>query len=87
MGIFSLGRKPRRFSHVPIFYDERDGRLTAVEQERDEAYDREALRGAFVQETSHLRRHREQAGSWTTNVGALFLLLLVLVLAFWFFMF
>lgn len=97
MSLFSLGRQPRRFNHVPIFYDEHADRLRALKQktqarleqgeheepENDSAreFSSEDLHGIFLQETTHLRRHKEHAGLWITSMGALLLLILVLFLA------
>lgn len=88
MSIFSLGRKPRRFSHVPIFYDERQDRLKEIERRarreaecQTEEFHPEAMRGAFETSMPHLQRHKQRkAYSWTSNVGMLALIIVVLLL-------
>lgn len=94
MSIFSLGRKPRQFHHVPIFYDERNDRLRAIEQKARHKADQdgtqplqpEDLRGTFVQGTTHLRRSKEHAGRWTNNIGIITVMILALALVWYYLM-
>lgn len=93
MSIFSLGRKPRRFNHVPIFYDERADRLAEIERKAQQTDGQGAsdqlcpddLRGAFLLGTTHLRRSKERKGQWTGNIGILIVLILVCALV-WFYL-
>lgn len=76
MSIFQLKRKPRRFHHIPIYYDE---------HAKPEAEPFDELRGAFVQGTTHLQRRKRQQGRWTGNVRILLLLIFIFVMV-WFFL-
>lgn len=55
MSIFSLGRKPKRFHHVPIFYDERTDHLREIE--------RRARKEVAAHEASGSKAADKQAGS------------------------
>lgn len=92
MSIFSLGRKPRRFCHVPIYYDERRDRLAEIEkrarcavEHRDEEFKSENLRCAFEAAMPHLQRHKQRkAFSWRCNIGMLALIIMVLLLVWYY---
>ncbi len=68
MGYFKMP-EPRRFNHNYIYVDERKERLRKIEEnaKRDlgllppeELSYEEKLRGVFVNETTHLKRRKEQ---------------------------
>lgn len=99
MSIFSLGRKPRAFHHVPIFYDERQDRLKEIEDRArrtvkaaqgdsgDKGHEMrsEDLRGAFSEMTTHVRRRKERgAHAWSNNIGML-LIIIVVLLVVWYY--
>jgi len=99
MAIFSFYnmRKPRRFSHTPIYYDPRkealDERIRKVEiemgvrQEEEEDY-KPSIKGTFIEGTSHLRKSRAKGDDLSSRGSKNMRLLLVLALllaAFWFF--
>lgn len=68
MGYFKMPA-PRRFSHNYIYVDERKEKLQKIEEKakrdlgllppEEKSYE-EKLRGAFVKETTHLKRRKEQ---------------------------
>lgn len=68
MGYFKMPA-PRRFNHNYIFVDERKEKLRKIEEKakrdlgllppEERSYE-ERLRGAFVKETTHLKRRKEQ---------------------------
>ena len=88
MGYFKMPA-PRRFNHTYIYVDERKEKLRKIEENakrelgllppEERSYE-EKLRGAFVNETSHLKRRREQGQRMSTKaivvalVASLFLL-------------
>lgn len=88
MGFFKMPA-PRRFNHKCIYYDERKEKLRKIEENAkremgllppDEKSYEERIRGAFVKETTHLKR-RKESGSRLSNktivvalVASLFLL-------------
>ena len=82
MGYFKM-REPRKFNHKYIFVDERKEKLDKIVEKAkrdlgmlppEEVDYRERLRGAFVDENSHLSRRKENGSriSSRTAVAALF---------------
>lgn len=82
--------KPRRFHHVPIYYNEHSDRVKDIqrrameetgktESHKDTVKD---IRGHFSASESHLHRYAEDwsRGAWRTGSGALLVIILVLVL-------
>lgn len=68
MGYFKM-REPRRFNHKYIFVDERKEKLDKIVEnaKRDlgmlppeETTHEQRIRGAFVRETTHLKRRKEE---------------------------
>ena len=86
MGIFFNVRKPREFRHQPIYFDPRkdalDERIRNVKKELgqlpDEEY-KQNLKGAFVNQTSHVRRHQESDTDISSRNIKLALALVVLI--------
>ena len=75
MGYFSM-REPRRFNHKYIFVDERKEKLDKIVEnaKRDlgmlppkESSAEERIRGAFVKETTHLKRRKEEGERFSTK--------------------
>ena len=99
MGIFSFYnmRKPRQFDHKPIYYDERKENMEkrihkikmemGVEELDAEKY-KEAIRGSFIEGTSHLKKSRGKGDDVqvrTNKSMRLVIVLLLLAFAYWFF--
>lgn len=87
MGIFKT-REPRRFEHQYIYVDERKERLKEIEEraKRDlgmippkEATTEERIRGKMVEQTTHLKRRKENDSPITTKRILLILALLVVI--------
>ena len=86
MGYFKQ-REPRRFDHKYIFVDERKEKLDKIVESakrdlgmlppREESYS-ERLKGAFVNENSHLSRRKENGPRFSNN----FLVIAVVVCIF-----
>lgn len=82
--------KPRRFNHVPIYYNEHRDRVEQIERrarqelakEKDHSYNPESLRGAFSKSLQERQaRHRNSLLLPTTiGTGAMAILLIILVL-------
>lgn len=88
MGYFKMPA-PRRFNHNYIYVDERKEKLRKIEENakrdlgllppEERSYE-EKLRGAFVKETIHLKRRKEQGARLSAKaiavalVASLFLL-------------
>ena len=66
MGMFTT-RKPRRFNHQYIYYDERKEKLAKMEESAkrelgilpEKEFNPEDIRGKFVESTTHLKRRKE----------------------------
>lgn len=87
MGIFKT-REPRRFAHQYIYVDERKEHLKEIEEraKRDlgmlapkELTAEERVRGKMVEQTTHLKRKKENESSLTTKRLLIILALLVLI--------
>ncbi|MBQ2969783.1 MAG: hypothetical protein IKK87_03520 [Bacteroidaceae bacterium] len=87
MGIFKT-REPRRFAHQYIYVDERKERLKEIEEraKRDlgmispkEATTEERIRGKMVEQTTHLKRRKENGTPITTKRILLILALLLVI--------
>lgn len=88
MGMFSA-RKPRRFNHQYIYYDERKEKLAKMEEQAkrdlgmlpEKEFNPEDIRGKFVEATTHLKR-RKKSGRKPVHVGII-LVIIVLLLFLW----
>ena len=86
MGMFNT-RMPRRFNHIPIYYDERKERLAKMEENAkrelgllpEKPFNPEDIRGKFVESTTHLKRHKEKKGRSRMSVGVSLVLIAVLL--------
>lgn len=75
MGYFKMP-EPRRFNHNYIYVDERKEKLRKIEENakrdlgllppEERSYE-EKLRGVFVNETTHLKRRKEQGQRMSTK--------------------
>lgn len=88
MGIFKT-REPRRFEHQYIYVDERKERLQKIEEkakldlgmiQKAEPTTEERIRGKMVEQTSHLKRRRENGSLLTTKRLILILAVMALIL-------
>lgn len=80
-------KKPRPFSHSPIYINERRERLAEIEQRArrelglspsaDEGPAR--LQGVFSRGQQHVRRHRQRGGGLSTQKMFLLIVLLFLI--------
>ena len=98
-GIFSFYnmRKPRQYDHKPIYYDQRkeslEKRIHKVkmemgEEDIDPEKYKEAIRGSFVDGTSHLKKSVNKGDDTHSRVNKnvrLVLILLVLGFFYWYF--
>jgi hypothetical protein len=99
MGLFSFYnmRKPRKFSHKPIYWDPRkeelDERIRKIEiemgvrQEDPQDY-KPSIKGTFIEGTTHLRKSRARGDDTHSRESKTMRLLLILILLgaiFWFF--
>ena len=95
--LFPRTRKPRQFDHQPIYYDSRkealEKRIHKVKmdlgvEETDNELRKEAIRGSFVEGTTHLKRSKERGDEITDrasrNMRLLVFIIIGLVL-FWYF--
>ncbi|MGL5012832.1 MAG: hypothetical protein ACRC6V_00890 [Bacteroidales bacterium] len=94
MGLFFFynQRKPRQFNHKPIYYDQRkeelEKRIQRVKREMGEEIKDEEfkpdLKGAFADQTHHVRRRRENPdkGSSATNIRLFIILVILAILAY-----
>lgn len=88
MGMFST-RKPRRFNHQYIYYDERKEKLAKMEEKAkrelgmlpEKEFNPEDIRGKFVEGTTHLKR-RKESGRKPVHVGVI-LVIIALLLFLW----
>ena len=87
MGIFSQ-RSPRGFQHQYIYVDERKEKLQEIEERAKrelgmtapkELTAEERLRGKIVEQTTHLKRRKENGSAITTKRILLILALLVVI--------
>ncbi len=88
MGIFKT-REPRRFEHQYIYVDERKERLQKIEEkakldlgmiQKEEPTTEERIRGKMVEQTSHLKRRKENGSPLTTKRLILILAVMALIL-------
>ena len=99
MGIMSFYklRKPRQFDHKPIYFDPRKEALAkrvhkvkmelGVEETDYEQY-KEAIRGSFIEGTTHLKKSKNRGDDIRNRVYKnmrLLLLIAILGFLFWFF--
>ncbi len=99
MGMFSFYkvRKPRQFGHKPIYFDERKEALNkrihkvkmemGVEETDPEQY-KKAIKGSFVEGTTHLRKSRNKGDDIRNRIYKnmrLILILSILAVVFWYF--
>lgn len=88
MGIFKMPA-PRRFNHKCIYYDERKEKLRKLEENakremgllppEEKTYE-ERIRGAFVKETTHLKRRKESGSRLSTKTIVIALIASLLLL-------
>ena len=88
MGIFKTC-EPRRFEHQYIYVDERKERLQKIEEkakldlgmiQKAEPTTEERIRGKMVEQTSHLKRRKEDGSPLTTKRLILILAVMALIL-------
>lgn len=88
MGMFQT-KKPRGFNYTPRFYDPEREKWKKVEENSKrrlgiippKEFKPEDIRGAFVEQTSHLKRRKEGNGKrFTSGQLVIFILLLIAVL-------
>ncbi|MDO5571084.1 MAG: hypothetical protein Q4F97_06410 [Bacteroidales bacterium] len=86
MGLFFNVRKPRQFRHEPIYFDPRkdalEERVKKVKKEMGELPDEEYkpdLKGAFVNQTSHVRRRHENGEKSSNSRNIVLAVALVLL--------
>ena len=99
MALFSFYnvRKPRQYEHKPIYFDPRKEALEkrihkvkmdmGVEETDYEQY-KEAVKGSFIEGTSHLKKSRDKGDDVRNRVYKnmrLILFLILLALAYWYF--
>jgi hypothetical protein len=99
MGMFPFYnvRKPRQFTHKPIYWDPRkealDERIRKIKSELGEPVDTPdtkytpAIKGSFVEGTAHLKKHRSHgldSRERTYRNTRLVLILVLLAVLFWF---
>lgn len=85
MGMFTQ-RKPRRFNHQYIYYDERKERLQKMEEsaKRDlgmlpeKEFSPEDIRGKFIEGTTHLKR-RKESGRKPMSLGVELVAIVLLI--------
>lgn len=88
MGFFKM-KKPRRFNHPYIFYDERKEKLARMEENAkrelgmlpEKEFDPEDIRGRFIEGTTHLKR-RKQSSRKPVSTGVI-LIIIALLLFLW----
>ena len=99
MGIMSFYnmRKPRQFEHKPIYFDPRkealEKRIHKVKmdlgiEEFDAEKRKEAIRGSFVEGTTHLKKSKDKGDEARDRVNRnmrLLLFIVVLGFLFWYF--
>lgn len=82
--------KPRRFHHEPVYYDEHRDRVRKIQEQAQKeigaqssnGYNPDDIRGSF---TSHVREQRRKRakgflGLTAANSGAIFIIILILLL-------
>lgn len=88
MGYFKT-REPRRFNHKYIFVDERKEKLDKIvdNAKRDlgmlppeETTYKDRLRGTFVNETTHLKRRKEEGERFSTKTLVVLIAIALFVL-------
>lgn len=94
MGLFFNVRKPRQFRHEPIFYDPHkealEERVRKVKREMGELTEEEYkpdLKGAFIEQTSHVRRRQQnpEKSSSSRNIRLAIALVVLLILFYYFY--
>ena len=99
MGIMSFYklRKPRQFDHKPIYYDPRkealQKRIHKVKMdlgvvEPDYEQYKEAIRGSFIEGTTHLKKSKDKGDETRDRVYRnmrLILILVILAFVYWYF--
>jgi len=99
MALFSFYsmRKPRQFSHKPIYWDPRkealDERIRKVEIEmgvREEKLEdhKSHIKGTFIEGMSHLKKSKARGDDMNIRIGKnmrLLLILSILAVLFWYF--
>ena len=88
MGYFGV-REPRRFNHKHIFVDERREKLDRIVENakrdlgmlppKETGYE-ERIRGAFENETTHLKRRKEEGARFSTKTLVVLLVIMGLLL-------
>lgn len=88
MGYFGV-REPRRFNHKYIFVDERREKLDKIVENakrdlgmlppKDTDYE-ERIKGAFAQESSHLKRRKENGEKFSTKTLVVLLVAMLFLL-------
>ena len=99
MAVFSFysTRKPRQYDHKPIYFDPRKEALEkrihkvkmelGVEEVDPEQY-KEAVKGSFIEGTSHLKKSRGKGDDVRNRLYKnmrLILLLVLMAIAYWYF--
>jgi hypothetical protein len=99
MGLFSFYsvRKPRQYNHSPIYYDPRKEALEkrihkvkmelGVEETDYEQY-KEAIRGSFIEGTTHLKKSKNKGDDIRNRVYKnmrLILVMAILAIILWYF--
>ena len=88
MGYFKMP-SPRRFNHTYIYVDERKEKLQKIEEKAnrdlgllppEEGSYEERIRGAFVDETTHLKRRKENGTRLSTKTIILALMVAIFLL-------
>ncbi|MCD7899005.1 MAG: hypothetical protein LUH22_03780 [Bacteroides sp.] len=91
MGMFKT-RKPRRFNHQYIYYDERKEKLAKMEEKAkrelgmapEKEFNPEDIRGKIVEQTTHVKR-RKESGRKPVHVGII-LVIIALLLYLWYYL-
>lgn len=86
MSLFKT-RELRRIEHTYIYYDERKEKLKKIEESAkrelgmlpEKEFDPEDLRGKFVEQTTHLKRYKENGGKHI-SAFAIFLIIVGLLI-------
>lgn len=86
MGMFNSMKKPRRFNHQYIYFDERKEKLEKLEDKAkrdlgllpEKEFSPEDIRGKFVEGTTHLKR-RKESGRRPVNFGVILVIIGLLI--------
>ena len=87
MSLFKT-REPRRFEHNYIYYDERKAKLRNIEETAkrelgmlpEKEFNPEDIRGKFVEQTTHLKRYKEEGTRHISAFGVFMLIIGLLIL-------